>query len=101
MFSYSLGAINRTGNSVRSRHEVRAIYTTEARSVFCVVVIYEMFCDQRNSYVFENKYRQDRFSEMKGKPSFSYNLSLRANLINFSSFRKFPVIRNFGVGKLP
>jgi hypothetical protein len=95
MFPFSLGAINRTRNSVRSKHEVRAIYTTEARSVFYVDVIYEMFRDQRKSYVFENKYRQDRFPEMKGKLGLSYNLSLRENLISFSAFRKFPAIRNF------
>jgi hypothetical protein len=98
MFPYSLGAIKRTGNSVRSRHEVRSIYTVEMLSVFYVDIIYEMFCDQRNSYVFENKYRQDCFPDMKGFP---YNLSLCANLISFSSFRKFPAIRNFRGEKLP
>ena len=95
MFPHSLGVIKRTGNSVLSKHVVRAIHTTEARSVFYVDIIYEMFCDQRNSYVFENKYPQDRFPEMKDKLGFSYNLSLCANLISFSSFRKFPAIRNF------
>ena len=95
MFPYSLGAIKRTGNSLRSKYEVRAIFTTEGRSGFYVDIIYEMFCDQRNSYVFENKYREERFPEMKGKLGVSCNLSLCANLISFSSFRKFPSIRNF------
>ena len=80
---------------MRSKYEVRAIYSKEVRSVFYVDIIYEMFCDQRNSYVFENKYSRDLFPEMKGKLGFSYNLSLRANLISFSSFREFPTIRNF------
>ena len=95
MFPCSLGVIKRTGNSVRSNHEVGAIYTREARSVFYADIIYEMFCDQRNSYVFENKCRQDRFPEMKGKLGFSYNLSLCTNLISFGSFKKFPAVRNF------
>jgi hypothetical protein len=74
MFPYSRGVIKRTGNSVRSIHEFYTIYTTQARLVFYVDIFHEMFCGQRNSYVFENKYRQGRFPGMKGKLGFTYNL---------------------------